>query len=1034
MLQRLIAFALAQRLLVAVLSLGLVGAGWLALRELPIDAFPDVSTTQVKIILKAPGMTPSEVEARIVAPVEQELLGIAHQSMLRSQAKYAIADITLDFADGTDIYWARQQVSERLAGVMGDLPPGISGGLAPITTPLGEMFMFTVEGDATLAEKRKLLDFVIRPRLRGIPGVADVNTLGGLVQTFEVVPDMARLAARRVSLPQLQEALAANNRNDGAGRLSSGEESLLVRSDGSITSLDDLRAIAVRVQDGLALAAPVRVGDVAEVRLGALTRYGSVTQNGQGEAVQGLVLGLRGANARQLVHDVQARLQEIEASLPEGMAIVPFYNRGSLVERAVGTVTKALAEAIALVLVLLLLFLGNLRAALVVALILPLSALATFVLMRQWGLSANLMSLGGLAIAIGMLVDAAVVVVENIEARPVEPGTPRLHALYRATQEVATPVGAGVAIIMIVFLPLLTLQGLEGKLFGPVALAIVFALGASLLLSLTVIPVLASLLLRPHAPGRHASPWLVRKLEAGYAPLLDAALRHPRAVGAGAVLALAGALALFPFIGKSFMPSLDEGDIIMQVEKLPSINLEQSAATDQALQRHILAQVPEVERIVARVGSDELGLDPMGLNETDSFLVLKPRAAWRFKTKEELIDAIRAAAEAVPGVNLSFTQPIEMRTSEMLSGVRGDLAVKVFGPQAQELSRLAGDIVQVLQGLPGNEDVLTTKNDGVQYLRVAIDRLAVGRLGLTVEQVQNDLRTLVEGQRAGVVMQDARRVPLVVRGGDDLRLSPERFAALRLPVPGGEPVALSQLARLEVVDGPVKIEREQSSRMAVVRANVRGRDLVGFVAEAQAAVARQVKLPPGYSLAWGGQFENQQRAAARLGLVVPVALALIVGLLFATLGSLRQALLVFANIPLALVGGIVALALTGEYLSVPASVGFIALMGIAVLNGLVLVTCFNQLAARGLPIHEVVRQGALRRLRPVLMTASITALGLIPLLLATGPGSEIQRPLAIVVIGGLVSSTLLTLVLLPLLYRRFGLSTPSTRAAGAVSP
>jgi cobalt-zinc-cadmium resistance protein CzcA len=1027
MLRRLIAFALAQRLLVAVLTLGLVGAGWLALQGLPIDAFPDVSTTQVKLILKAPGMTPAEVETRIVAPIEQELLGIPHQVMLRSQAKYAIADITLDFADGTDIYWARQQVTERLSGVMGDLPPGTSGGLAPITTPLGEMFMFTVEGQASLAEKRRLLDYVVRPRLRGIPGVADVNTLGGLVESFEVVPDVAALAARRVSLQQLQEALAANNKNDGAGRLVSGEEALLVRSDGSITSLDDVRAIAITQQGGMA----VRVGDVAQVRLGALTRYGSVTQDGQQEAVQGLVLGLRGANARQLVQDVRAKLQEIEANLPAGVTLRPFYDRGALVERAVGTVSKALAEAIALVLVLLLLFLGNLRAALVVALILPLSALATFVLMRQWGLSANLMSLGGLAIAIGMLVDAAVVVVENIEARPAEPGTPRLHQLYRATQEVATPVAAGMAIIMIVFLPLLTLQGLEGKLFGPVALTIVFALGASLLLSLTVIPVLASLLLRP---GPHHSPWLVRRLEAAYAPLLNQALAHPRAVGLAALLALAGALVLFPLIGKSFMPQLDEGDIIMQVEKLPSISLAQSAATDLALQQRILKAVPEVERIVARVGSDELGLDPMGLNETDSFLVLKPRAEWRFATKEALIDAIREAAEGIPGVNLAFTQPIEMRTSEMLSGVRGDLAVKVFGANGEELSRLAGEIVQVLQAIPGSEDVLTTKNDGVQYLRVALDRQAIGRLGLSVEQVQADLRTLVEGQRVGVVVQDVRRVPLVVRGSDALRLSPELFAGLRLPTPGGQPIALSQLARLEVIDGPVKVEREQSSRMAVVRANVRGRDLVGFVAQAQAAVAQKVPLPPGYRLAWGGQFENQQRAAARLALVVPLALALIVGLLFATLGSLRQALLVFANIPLALVGGVAALAVSGEYLSVPASVGFIALMGIAVLNGLVLVTCFNQLAARGLSTTEVVRQGALRRLRPVLMTASITALGLLPLLLATGPGSEIQRPLAIVVIGGLLSSTLLTLVLLPLLYRRFGLPTPNLHAASAPVP
>ncbi len=1017
MLSRLIAFSLSQRLLMGILSLALLAAGVMALRNLPIDAFPDVSTTQVKIILKAPGMTPAEVEARIVAPIEQELLGIPHQVMLRSQSKYAIADITLDFADGTDIYWARQQVSERLSGVMGDLPAGLAGGLAPITTPLGEMFMFTVDGNASLAERRKLLDTVIRPRLRGIPGVADVNTLGGVVQTFEVVPDVAALAARRVSLQQLQDALAANNRNDGAGRLSSGEESLLVRSDGSIRSLDDVRTIAVIQRNGEA----VRVGDVATVQLGALTRYGSVTQDGKGEAVEGLVLGLRGANAQKLVRDVKAQIAELEPTLPPGVKIVPFYDRGNLVERAVSTVTKALGEAIVLVLVLLLLFLGNLRAALVVALILPLSALATFVLMQQWGLSANLMSLGGLAIAIGMLVDAAVVVVENIEARQAEPGISRLHNLYRATQEVATPVSAGVVVIMIVFLPLLTLQGLEGKLFGPVALTIVFALGASLLLSFTVIPVLASVALRT---GHHAAPWLVRKLEAGYAPLLDAALRHSRVVVVASVLALAGALALFPLIGKSFMPSLDEGDIIMQVEKLPSIHLAQSVATDLALQRRILEAVPEVKNIVARVGSDELGLDPMGLNETDSFLVLQPREQWRFKTKEELIDAIRQAGEAIPGVNLSFTQPIEMRTSEMLSGVRGDLAVKIFGPDTQELARLAGEIVQTLQALPGSEDVITAQNGGVQYYRIDIDRQAAGRLGMTVDQIQNDLRALVEGQKVGVVMQQARRVPLVLRGSEDLRISPQQFAQLRLPTPDGQAVALSQLARLEVTDGPVKIEREQSSRMSVVRANVRGRDLVGFVADAQAAVAQKVPLPAGYRITWGGQFENQQRAAARLGLVVPVALALIVGVLFATLGSLRQAVLVFANIPLALVGGVVALVISGEYLSVPASVGFIALMGIAVLNGLVMVTCFNQLSARGMPIQEVVRQGALRRLRPVLMTASITALGLIPLLLATGPGSEIQRPLAIVVIGGLVSSTLLTLVLLPILYRRFSAPQP----------
>ncbi len=1018
MLARLIAFALSQRLLVLVLTLGLVGAGSLAFRDLPIDAFPDVSSTQVKIILKAPGMTPAEVESRVVIPIEQELLGLPHQTVLRSQSKYAIADITLDFADGTDIYWARQQVGERLSGVMDQLPAGLSGGLAPITTPLGEMFMFTIEGEASLTDKRTLLDTVVRPQLRSIPGVADINSLGGHARAFEVVPDVAALAARRLSLEQLQGALAANNRNDGAGRLASGEESLLVRSDGSIRTLDDVRAIAVLERNGQA----VRVGDVALVRMGSLTRYGAVSQNGKQETVQGLVLGLRGANAQKVVREVKARLEIIGKTLPPGITIQPFYDRGNLVERAVNTVSKALMEAIVLVLVLLLLFLGNLRAALVVALILPLSALGTFILMQQFNLSANLMSLGGLAIAIGMLVDAAVVVVENLQARPSAAGKLQLHDVFRAVQEVALPVTSGMLIIMMVFVPLLTLQGLEGKMFAPVAITIVFALLTSLLLSLTVIPVLASFFLKG---GHHAAPRLVLWLERNYSRVLVWALGHGRLVVGASLVLLLLAVGLYTLVGKSFMPSMDEGDAIVQIEKLPSINLETSVAMDQTLQRRVLAAVPEVSSIVARVGADELGLDPMGLNETDTFLVLKPKDQWRFDSKEAVLDEVRKVGAEFAGINLSFTQPIEMRTAEMLSGVRGDVAVKIFGSDPQVLNQLAEQMVKLLSGISGSEDVITVKNEGVQYFRVAIDRVAAGRLGLSVEQIQNDLRMLVEGQPVGTVLVDARRVPLLLRGPAATQMTPATFAQLRLPLADGQAIPLSHVATLEVVDGPVKIERENSSRMAVVRANVRDRDLVGFVDEAKAAVAKNITLPPGVHVTWGGQFENQQRAAARLALVIPVVLGLIVLLLFATLGTLRQALLVFANIPFALVGGVVALAVSGEYLSVPASVGFIALMGIAVLNGLVLVTHFNQLLARGMALSEVVHQGALRRLRPVLMTASITALGLVPLLLATGPGSEIQRPLAVVVIGGLFSATALTLLLLPILFRRFGVAVKS---------
>lgn len=1018
MLTALIRFSLTQRLLLLVLTVILIGAGVQAFLGLPIDAFPDVSTTQVKIILKAPGMTPEEVETRLAVPVEQEMLGIPHQRLLRSTSKYALTDITIDFEDGTDIYWARQQVGERLAAALDNLPPGVSGGMAPITTPLGEMFMFTIEGDLPMADKRALLDWVIRPQLRTLPGVADVNSLGGEVRTFQVMPNPQLLAARGLALADLQAVLEANNRNDGAGRLNDGEEALLVRAEGAIATVDDIKAIILKSDEGRV----VRVGDVAEVGFGALTRYGAVTKNGQGEAVQGLVLGLRGANAQAVVAGVKARLAEIAPTLPPGVSIEPFYDRSHLVERAIGTVSKALLEAIVLVVLLLLAFLGNLRAALVVALMLPLSALATFILMRSAGLSANLMSLGGLAIAIGMLVDAAVVVVENVESQlsDAPDNLPTLHLIFRAAREVAAPVTAGIVIIILVFLPLLTLQGLEGKMFAPVALTIVFALATSLVLSLTVVPVLASYLIKR---GIHHQPWLVRKLSAIYDRVLTSALAHSRTYLIGAGLALAAAAGAFGLLGKSFMPTMDEGDLILQLEKLPSISLEQSIAIDSRVQQAILARVPEVKAIVARAGSDELGLDPMGLNQTDTFMVLQPRDTWRNPDPAWLADQLRAVMADFPGVGFAFTQPIDMRVSEMLTGVRGDLAIKIFGPDLAVLNKLAVDVENSVKTVNGAEDTFTLQNDGVQYLKIAVDRLAAGRAGLNVNDVQNDLKALLEGRDVGTVIEQGRRVPVILRGPADLRNSPADFAALRLSLPGGSSVPLAAVARIERVDGPVKVDRENAQRYVVVQSGVRDRDLVGFVDDARRAVARDVQLPQGYRMAWGGQFENQQRAAARLMVVVPVALALIFFLLFSTFGSVRQALLVLSNIPFAMIGGIFGLLVAGEYLSVPASVGFIALLGIAVLNGVVMVTYFNQLLARGLPVGEAVVEGARRRLRPVLMTASIAAFGLVPMLFASGPGSEVQRPLAIVVIGGLVTSTALTLVLLPILFRRFGVKT-----------
>ena len=1026
MFTQLIQFSLSQRLMVCLLALLLVGFGTRALVTLPIDAFPDISPTQVKIIIKAPGMTPEEVESLITQPIEVELLGIPRQDILRSISKYALSSITLDFEEGTDIYWARQQVTERINNVWDVLPGDISGGLAPMSTPLGDMFMFTVESDTlSLEEKRFLLDWTIRPALRTVPGVADVNSLGGFVKTYEVIPRRAEMAALQVRNVDIIDALEMNNKNDGAGRIDQGEEAILVRVAGAITRLHEIDNI--QVENALGQAIPL--SEIADIRMGQLERYGSVTADGQSEAVQGLVIGLRGANAREVVEGVRNKLDELTASYPEGTTTQIFYDRSVLIEGAVSTVSKALIEAVVLVVVLLGLFLGNVRAALTVAVVLPLSALVTFLMMNAMNMSANLMSLGGLVIAIGMLVDSSIVIVENIVSalhQQNEKGgkLPRLHIVFRAVKDVAVPVTAGIIIIVIVFLPLLTLEGLEGKLFGPVTLTIVFALLGSLVLSLTLIPVIASFAVKADA---HGDPWLSRTLSKIYKPLLNKALDYP-----AYVLGMAGALLvvtmlLFPFVGKTFMPTMDEGDIIIQLESIPSVNLNTMTRMVQLVEQAIIEEVPEVIRVVSRSGSDEIGMDPMGLNETDMFLQLKVRDDWEVGSKLELEEKLRVVLEQFKGVNYGFTQPIDMRVSEMLTGSRGDVAIKLFGTDLDMLNQKAQEIAAAIEAVPGSVDTIATINEGAQYLQVEVDRYRAGQLGLNADELQTRLRSEIEGLRVGTVIEGSARVPLMLRfapmQGDGLELMRNNLINL----PDGDVVPLAEIATIKRVEGPVSISRESSRRFAVIRTNVEGRDLVGFVEEGKQAIADNVALPEGYSLEWGGEFENQQRAAARLTLVVPVALALIAFILFLTFRSIKQTLIILSNIPFALTGGLIALWLTGEFISVPASVGFIALLGIALLNGVVMMSHFNYLISKGLEISRVVREGALRRLRPVMMTASICALGLVPLLLATGPGSEIQKPLAIVVIGGLISSTLLTLFLLPIIYRRFhrdGAATP----------
>jgi len=1018
MLTNLIQYALTQRLMTLLFVLLLIGFGGRALMELPIDAFPDISPTQVKVIIKAPGMTPEEVESLITQPIEVELLGIPRKTILRSISKYALSSITMDFEEGTDIYWARQQVAERINNVWDDLPGDISGGLAPMSTPLGDMFMFTVESDTlTLEEKRFLVDWTIRPALRTVPGVADVNALGGYVKTYEVIPRPDAMAGLSVHNDAIVSALESNNRNDGAGRIDQGEEAMLVRVTGAIGSLEDIGNILVESNMG----AKVPLFEVADISLGTLERYGSVTADGASEVVQGLVIGLRGANAREVVSGVRSKLEEIESTLPAGTSTEVFYDRSVLIGGAVSTVSTALIQAVILVVILLGLFLGNIRAALTVAAVLPLAALITFLMMSYMGMSANLMSLGGLVIAIGMLVDSSIVVVENIvSSLSKKVGSthrlPRLHIIFRAVKDVAVPVTSGTLIIIIVFLPLLTLEGLEGKLFGPVTMTIVFALLGSLLLSMTAIPVFASFVIS--ATGNQ-EPWLSRNLLRLYRPALEWVLRKPGYVLSVAAALLVLTVAVYPLVGKTFMPTMDEGDIIIQLEFIPSINLESTTRMVQRVERTLVQEIPEIVRIVSRSGSDEIGMDPMGLNETDMFLQLKPPDQWDVGSKGELEDQLRSVMEKFVGLNYGFTQPIDMRVSEMLTGSRGDVAIKLFGSELDQLNTYAQLIAEQIGRIDGSVDTIATLNEGAQYLQVSVDRQRSGLLGINAEELQDRLRSQIEGLRVGTVIEQGARVPLMLRyaklRGDGLEQMSNQFIGLE---EGGN-IPLSEIADIRRVEGPVSISRESGQRFAVVRTNVEDRDLVGFVDEARQVVADNVALPEGYTLEWGGEFENQQRAANRLILVVPVAILLIAFLLFLTFRSIKQTLIILSNIPFALTGGLLALWLTGEFLSVPASVGFIALLGIAVLNGVVLMSHFNYLLAKGLPVYQVVREGAARRLRPVMMTASTCAFGLVPLLLATGPGSEIQKPLAIVVIGGLISSTLLTLFLLPIIYGKF---------------
>ena len=1023
MIDRLIDLSLRNRLLVLVLWLLVVLVGVRSLRQLPIDAVPDVTNVQVQVLTNSPGLAPEEVERFITFPVETAMSGLPSVEEIRSVSKFGLSAVTVVFAEGTDIYWARQLVGERLVEAREQVPEGYGEpAMGPISSGLGEIYQFEVRGAGySPMELRTILDWQVNTQLRTVPGVVEVNAFGGELQTYQVTLDPAKLISYGVPLQRVFAAIRGNNKNVGGGYIAHAGEQYLIRGEGLIDDLDDLADVVVaHDEDGT----PVTVRNLGQVELAPMIRQGAVTRDGRGEAVVGIVMMLMGANSRTVARDVHARIERIQESLPPGVTIDTFYDRTELVDRTIRTVARNLLEGGALVILVLLLLLGSLRGGLIVAAAIPLSMLVAFSAMSWAGLSGNLMSLG--AIDFGLIVDGSVVLIENVirylHAHRDDPA-PHLEKVRRACHEVARPVVFAVGIIMVVYLPILALRGVEGKMFGPMALTVVFALAGSLVCALTLMPVLASLLLRR---VQEREPLLFRLAKRAYEPLLRRTLGQPLRAGLAAVLLFLASLGLAPFLGAEFIPRLDEGAIAMQIWRIPSISLEQSNEVSLAVERLIKEEFPEVRTIVSRTGRAEIATDPMGVEISDTYLILAPPGEWRFATKEALVAAIDARLEArFPGVMFSYSQPIELRVSELLSGVRSDIGIKVYGDDIERMKEVADRVVAAIREVPGIEEAKAEQTTGLPTLRVRLRRDAIARLGINAEDVLDVIET-VGGKELGTVLEGQRRFALQARFHEDVRRSLEAIRELRVAGPiedlqrGGAMIPLSQLADIRLESGPAQISRERLSRRITVEANVRGRDLASAVAEAQAAVASEVELPTGWTIEWGGQFENLQAATSRLSLLVPLALLLIFVLLYSAFGGLRLALLVYLNVPLAVSGGILALAARGYPFSISAGVGFIALFGVAVLNGVVLVSYLVQLGERGLDPQAAAGEAARTRLRPVLMTALVASLGFVPMALATSAGAEVQRPLATVVIGGLMSSTLLTLLVLPALAARFG--------------
>jgi cobalt-zinc-cadmium resistance protein CzcA len=1006
-------------LIVAIAVLVMAG-GWFSYRQLPVDAFPDVSPNLVQIFTVTEGLAPEEIEKYITFPVEVSMNGLPGVEEIRSVSNFGLSVVNVYFEDDVDVYFARQVVGERLQEAREQVPEGFGDPqMGPISTGMGLILFYYLEdttGRYTLEELRTIQDWLVKFKLQTVPGVTEVLGIGGWEKQFHVVVDPTALLRYDVPLEAVLESIRTNNLNVGAQFLERNAEELIVRSVGLATGIPDLERIVIKTVDGT----PVFLADLATIRVGGAIRRGVQTRNGA-EVVAGMVVKLFGANSSTVISATEEKLEEVNDILPEGVRLVPYYQQKSLVEAAVRTVTTALVIGIALVAVVLLIFMGGVRASVVVALSIPFSVLAAFIGMRLFGLSANLMSFGGLAIAIGMMVDGTIVMVENVDRmlRDAKPGESRIEIIARASSEVARPILFAISIIVIVFLPLFTLHGVEGKTFRPLAYTVAMAMFGSLIYALLVSPVVSWLLMRrPKTTNASLSDRVVAALNRPYEPLVRFFVRHRGAAVALAVGLLVVGILIVPQLGSEFTPALQEGTLVLRLTMAPSIALSESSNVAMRIERQ-LVELPEIESVVTRIGRGEVGAHTDPVNSAEMYLLLEPKDEWRVDTQSELEKLIRDHLGEIPGVLTNFTQPIQMTVDELLEGVRAELAVKLFGDDLEVLKEKADEIAAVVGAVRGAADVQADQISGTPQLLIRVDREAVARWGLNVEEVQHVIRAAVGGETAGQVFEGVRRFEILVRYPEEYRDTPDTVASILVPTPDGATVPLSQLVDMEEIVGPRQITRENGQRFITVQCNVVDRDIGSFVAEGQEAIERGIDLPPGYLVTWGGQFELQQQANKRLALVVPVTLLLIFVLLYSSFNSLRSTALILLNIPLALVGGVAALWISGQNLSVPSSVGFIALFGIALENGMVLVTYLNQLVRQGVEVGEASVQGALLRLRPVLMTAITTAIGLVPLLLSGGTGSEVQRPLATVVVGGLVTSTALTLLVLPAIYRWF---------------